>query len=158
MIYHSDIMAGIKLNWTMKDLDDMVSRGTLRGYTVISDEKKLESMLSPQPPKGKEKRSKYGSRKVEYNGIVFDSEKECKRYKDLLLMIKAGDIGLLRLQVPYELNEGGSHSLKYIADFVYVDAKTGITVVEDAKGFRTVEYRKKKRLMKKIHGIDIHEV
>ena len=104
------------------------------------------------------KKHKYGATKSEVNGIVFDSKKEANRYKELLLLLKAGAIGILQLQVPYELNEGGSHSLKYIADFVYVDAMTGQTIVEDAKGYRTKEYLKKKRLMKKVHNIKIKEV
>ena len=104
------------------------------------------------------KKHKYGSSKTEVNGIVFDSKKEANRYKELLILLKSGIIGLLELQVPYELNNGGSHSLKYIADFVYVDGKTGQKIVEDAKGFRTREYIKKRKLMLKVHGIKIKEV
>lgn len=70
---------------------------------------------------------------------------------------KQGLIGLLEMQVPFELNPGGTHSLKYIADFVYYDSLTGERVVEDAKGFRTREYLKKRRLMKKVLGIEIKE-
>lgn len=106
-------------------------------------------------PKAK---SKYGNQKQEVDGILFDSAREAKRYKELMLLLKAGVIGLLRRQVPYELNEGGSHSLKYIADFVYVESETGETVVEDSKGFRTREYIKKRKLMLKIHNIKIKEV
>ena len=89
--------------------------------------------------------------------IEFDSKKEAYRYKDLKLLLKSGEIGLLQLQVPYELNDGGTHSLKYIADFVYMDARTGQKVVEDCKGMRTTIYKKKKKLMKKIYGIKILE-
>ena len=103
------------------------------------------------------KKSKYGASKTECDGIVFDSKKEAERYKVLKLLLKAGAIGLLELQVPYELNEGGSHSLKYIADFVYVDAITGKSIVEDTKGFKTREYLKKKKLMLRVHGIKIKE-
>lgn len=97
-----------------------------------------------------------GAIPTEVNGITFDSRKEAKRYKELLLLLKAGEIGLLELQVPYQLNEGGTHSLKYIADFVYV-RKDGTKVVEDCKGFRTREYIKKRKLMLKIHNIKIYE-
>lgn len=107
---------------------------------------------------GKKKRSKYGNSKTEVDGEIFDSAKEADRYKDLVLLRKAGVIGLLRRQVEYELNPGGTHSLKYLADFVYVIRSTGVTVVEDVKGFRTREYKKKKRLMKKVHNIEIQEV
>lgn len=102
-------------------------------------------------------KSKYGNNKREVDGILFDSEKEAKRYGELKLMAKAGAIGLLELQVPFELNTGGTHSLKYIADFVYINGNTGDRIVEDCKGFRTREYKKKRRLMKKVHGIEIKE-
>jgi hypothetical protein len=88
--------------------------------------------------------------------IEFASIKEAKRYKELKLLLKAGEIGMLRLQVPFELNPGGSHSLKYIADFCYITYE-GIHIIEDCKGFRTREYLKKKRLMLKVHSIKIHE-
>lgn len=104
------------------------------------------------------KRSKYGNTRKEVDGIVFDSIKEANRYRELKLLLKAGAIGLLELQVPFELNQGGTHSLKYIADFVYLDALTGQKIVEDAKGHRTREYLKKRRLMLKIHNIKIKEV
>lgn len=103
------------------------------------------------------KKSKYRNTKTEVDGIVFDSKKEANRYKELKLLMKAGHIGLFERQKRYELNEGGTHSLAYIADFVYFDVATGKTIVEDTKGFKTKEYLKKKRLMKKIHGIIIFE-
>lgn len=106
----------------------------------------------------KPKRSKYGNSATEVDGIKFDSAREAKRYRELLLLLKAGIIGLLRMQVGYELNPGGTHSLKYIADFVYIITATGEEVVEDVKGWRTKEYRKKRRLMKKVYGIVIKEI
>jgi hypothetical protein len=105
----------------------------------------------------KKRKSKFGNNKKEIDGILFDSEREAKRYGELKLLRKAGEIGLIEIQVPFELNEGGTHSLKYIADFVYYNAKTGEKIVEDAKGFRTAIYKKKKRLMLKVHGIKIKE-
>ena len=105
----------------------------------------------------KKKKSKYNNNKIEVDGEVFDSEKEANRYQDLKKLLKVGEIGLLERQAEYQLNEGGVFSYLYIADFVYVEAKTGKTVVEDCKGFRTAEYLKKKRLMKKIYGIEILE-
>ena len=71
-------------------------------------------------------------------------------------MEKAGAISDLKTQVPFELNPGGTHSLKYIADFVYTE--NGKTIVCDAKGYKTREYKKKKRLMKQVHNIEIKEV
>ena len=103
------------------------------------------------------RKAKYGASKTDVDGIVFDSKKEANRYKELLTLRKAGEIGLLELQVAFELNQGGTHSVKYIADFVYLDCKTGLKVIEDTKGYRTSIYKKKKRLMKKVHGIIIKE-
>lgn len=88
---------------------------------------------------------------------MFHSTKEANRYSTLKILLKAGEIGFLELQVPYELNPGGEFSYKYIADFVYIDARTGDKIVEDCKGFRTAEYKKKRRLMKKVYGIEIKE-
>lgn len=110
-----------------------------------------------EEPETKPKKSKYGNKKTEVEGIVFDSQREANRYKQLKLMQKAGLIGLLELQIPFELNSGGTHSLRYIADFVYVDSRTGEKTVEDCKGMKTAVYLKKKRLMWKVYKIKIKE-
>lgn len=102
-------------------------------------------------------KSKYGNKKTEMNSIWFDSAKEAGRYAALLIMEKANLIKDLQLQVEFELNEGGTHSLKYIADFVYTDCKTEEVIVEDVKGFKKVLYKKKAKLMQKIYGITIKE-
>jgi hypothetical protein len=104
----------------------------------------------------KPKRSKYRNIKVtDEFGNEYDSRKEYNRYRELKLLLKAGEIGFLARQVEYELNKGGSHSLVYRADFVYTDAKTGQVVVEDCKGFETKEFKKKEKLMKKIYAITV---
>ena len=91
------------------------------------------------------------------DGIRFDSKKEAARYGQLKIRLKLGEIGLLELQKEFELNPGGKFSYKYFADFVYIDARTGERIVEDCKGARTVVYKKKKKLMKKLYGIEIKE-
>lgn len=104
------------------------------------------------------KKSKYNNTKTEVDGIVFDSMKEANRYKELRLLLKVGEIGLLKRQVEYELNPGGTYSLKYVSDFEYIITATGEHIVEDTKGFLTKVYKKKRRLMKKVHGIKIIEI
>jgi hypothetical protein len=106
----------------------------------------------------KKKRSKYSNVKVETEDGVFDSKKEAKRFRVLRKRLKKGEIGQLARQVEYELNAGGSHSMIYKADFVYIETATGLTIVEDVKGFRTAVYEKKKRLMKKLFKIEITEI
>ncbi|WP_410951243.1 DUF1064 domain-containing protein [Pseudomonas sp. S1(2024)] len=112
--------------------------------------------LNSQAAKGKK------GRNGKFNAIVittsegrFDSKMEYQRYLNLKLMLRAGEITDLQRQVPYELTAGGIHICTYVADFVY--KKQDVTVVEDVKGFRTQEYRLKRRLMRDILGIEILE-
>jgi hypothetical protein len=102
------------------------------------------------------KKSKYNNVKVEFDGYTFDSIRERNYYVLLRARETAGEITELRLQVGYELNEGGSHSLKYYADFTYLE--NGELKTVDVKGFRTAVYKKKRKLMKEVHGIEIIEV
>lgn len=110
-------------------------------------------------------RTKFGNRKVHYDGMVFDSKKECQRYIELTLLQRAGHIRNLRRQVEYGLippqrGEDGKvieKECKYVADFVYYDNDTGCEVVEDSKGLRTRDYIIKRKLMLYLHGIRILE-
>ena len=113
------------------------------------------------------------------DGNVFDSGKEARRWEQLLLLQKAGKITELRRQVAYELIpaqyetypryskkgdrlKDGQRLLErkvdYVADFVYTDAETGQTIVEDSKGMRTKDYILKRKLMLAVHSIRIKEV
>lgn len=110
--------------------------------------------------------NKYHSKKVECDGILFDSRKEARRYRELKLLEKAGQIRGLRLQVPFELipaqrDENGKvieRAVTYRADFLYTDLETYQTVVEDTKGIKTKDYIIKRKLMLHIHKIRIKEV
>lgn len=110
--------------------------------------------------------SKYHAKKVVADGQTFDSKKEYTEWLKLELKQKNGEIRDLHRQVRFELipkqvDEDGKcleRACTYIADFVFEDCKTGETVIVDAKGFRTPEYRIKKKLMLWLHGIKIKEV
>lgn len=125
-------------------------------------------------------RSKYGNLKVTRDGMTFDSVKEYRRFCELRLLERAGEVAGLRRQVKFILipaqrefcNEIYAKGKKkgcfkpgklleqecsYIADFVYTD-KDGRQVVEDTKGFKTPEYIIKRKLMLYVHGIRIREV
>lgn len=105
--------------------------------------------------------NKYHSKKTVVDGIQFDSAKEAKRYTKLRDMEEAGEIQGLRLQVPFEILpsfecDGVKYrGMKYIADFVYF--RDGKQVVEDTKGWKTAEYRMKKKLMAYMNHINIEE-
>lgn len=121
-------------------------------------------------------RSKYGNKKAQHDGIIFDSRRERNRYIILSALQRAGEISDLRMQVTYELlpaiyemeekqlktkvkmvQRCAQRAVHYIADFVYKD-KEGNEVVEDTKGMRTKEYLLKKKMMRALLGIQIKEV
>lgn len=101
---------------------------------------------------------KYHNRKTNVGGMVFDSIKEAKRFKELVLLERAGVIQRLQRQVKYELIPkcGKERACFYIADFVYIE--DGKTIVEDVKGYRTQVYKLKKKLMNWKYDIQIREV
>lgn len=105
-------------------------------------------------------RGKYHNQRCYVDGEKFDSQKEAERYFSLKLLEKAGQIRNLRRQVKYEIAINGVKICSYIADCVYDDLRTGLTIVEDVKSLPTMtkDYRLKKKLMKAVHGIDISEV
>jgi len=114
-------------------------------------------------------RSKYGNRKITYNGETYDSVKEYRRHDELKLLQRAGKISGLERQVRFELIPSQKdpdtkkvllRGVNYVADFVYV--KDGERIVEDVKGFKGggayAVFTLKKKLMLYIHGILIDEV
>ena len=94
-----------------------------------------------------------------HDGKSFQSKLERNRYEELAQLQKVGDITELATQVPYRMVVNGSLICTYEADFTYYDSK-GRFVVEDAKSTatKTPTYNIKKKLLKALYGIDIHEV
>ncbi len=108
--------------------------------------------------------NKFKNKKTKVDGIVFDSQKEAKRYLELKMLLKTGEISELKLQPIYilqdkfKLNGKTIRDIKYIADFEYLDNATGKTVIEDVKGIKTDVYKLKKKLFQKKYGKDINEI
>lgn len=113
------------------------------------------------------KAGKYRNEKTAVNGVKFDSKKEAKHYQNLKVLEMIGEISELQTQVKFSLipsqYEGIGKSRRcierecsYIADFTFL--RNGKLVVQDAKGFRTPEYRIKKKLLLQVHGIQIEEI
>ena len=108
-------------------------------------------------------KSKYGAVRVRtVDGIEHDSKKEAARWQELNLMLRARLIEDLQRQVRFEVipKQEGERPCTYIADFVYIDRKTGEKIVEDVKSpaTRTEAYRIKRKLMLLVHGIRIREI
>lgn len=108
--------------------------------------------------------SKYHSRKVTVDGITFDSKKEARKYQELKLLKRAGEIKDFELQPEFVLLEGfrdmngvWHRPIKYRADFRVIN-NDGSEVIIDTKGHRTREYQiKKKMLLYQYPGIKFVE-
>lgn len=105
-------------------------------------------------------KAKYKNKKTIVDGEVFDSQKEARRFKQLKILEGQGLIQNLQRQVRYELipKQKGERACNYFADFVYTDIANDELVVEDVKGFRTPEYKIKRKLMLYIYGLRIKEI
>lgn len=112
--------------------------------------------------------------------LRFDSQKEARRYDELMTLLMAGEIMNLRLQPQFTLQEAYTtpegervRAIRYQADFSYlrrgkllVDFSNGekgyswTPVVEDVKSraTRTRVYLTKKKLMQERFNITIQEV
>ena len=121
--------------------------------------------------------NKYGNKKITVGNETFDSGKEYRRFCELKLLQRGKKISDLRRQVKFvliptqyekfprysqktgkRLKDGIrtlEQELSYVADFVYM--QDGKQIVEDVKGFKTPEYRIKKKLLLWVHGIQIKE-
>lgn len=104
------------------------------------------------------KRSKYNAVKVTIDGFTFDSKKEARRYSELKLLERAGEIANLELQPLFPCIVNGKKVCAYIADFAYLN-NDGVRIVEDVKGFKTSIYRLKKKLVEALHhNVKITEI
>lgn len=121
------------------------------------------SKLGEKPKQSIPKKNKMHNVKTEIGGVTFDSKREARRYEELMLLLRAGEISDLRLQVNFTLQEGFTtpegervRPMVYKADFTYW--QNGKYVVEDSKGQRTRVYLDKKKRMLDKFGIKIQEV
>jgi len=94
------------------------------------------------------------------DGITFDSKGEMKRYLDLKLAQKAGEIKDLQLQYEFPVQIDGKHYCTYTADFSYIEARTGKAIYEDTKSTGTAKdpaYRLRKKAAELYYGVKITE-
>ena len=130
----------------------------LREYekrTGLGERGKTNQTAAPADQKPK-KRSKYGNRRTEYAGRVFDSAHEAEAFRQLDFRVRAGELRGVVCQQAFRLPGG----VKYVADFVVLK-NDGTYDVVDAKSEATRKdkaYRLKRRQMKEVLGIEIVEV
>ena len=93
------------------------------------------------------KQSKYGNKKTEYNGVMFDSKKEAEYCATLDILKKASKkedrVTSYERQVPFQITLNKKKICKYFADFkvLYADGREEII---DVKGVKTDVYKIKK--------------
>ena len=100
--------------------------------------------------------NKFGAIATTVDGIRFDSLKEARRWGELRLMERAGEIRNLRRQVRIALEgrdgpvkfQPSGRSAFYVADFVYEDRRLNwAEVIEDSKGHQTPEFKLKRAVL-----------
>lgn len=98
---------------------------------------------------------KYHAIKTEYKGVIYDSKFEAHKAFQLDMLQRAGLIKDVQRQVKFTLQDGFVNNkgekirpITYIADFVYIDVKTGEKIVLDTKSpaTRTQVYMLKKKM------------
>lgn len=106
------------------------------------------------------RRSKYGNKRTETaDGTTHASGKQARRWAELRLLQRAGEISDLRREVSFDLIAYGVHITTYRADHVYT--QDGAEVVEDVKSEITAEhpvYKIKRALMKACLSIEVREI
>lgn len=140
----------MSLRMTEEEYADLMRRRRATGTSSVP-------LCGPPSPKGKAKRAKYGNRRVEVDGMKFDSKHEVQTYMMLMERYMAGELKCVLRQVPFDLPGG----IRYYADFVTIRPDMSIEAVIDAKSEATKKnrvYINKKKQMKAIWGIEIVEV
>lgn len=109
--------------------------------------------------------NKYHARKVEIDGETFDSQAECRRWCELKLLERAGQISRLERQVKLALHFNGTpvkirskgfpngRACKYTADFAYFE--NNVRVFEDYKGKDTEASRLRRAVVEAIYNVEI---
>jgi len=143
----------------------------LKGFSPDAQQQITKQLLAQG--KKPEKASKMRNIPDTRGNIKFQSRKEARRYDELMLLLKAGDIKDLKLQQDCTLQEAYTtpegkrvRAIRYVADFTYYRRTAPDTygyehwvyVVEDAKGRRLETYKIKKKMFREKMGFDITEV
>lgn len=99
------------------------------------------------------KKSKYNNVITEVDGIKFRSKAEARRYGELKLLMRAGEVRFFTRQNVFGLPGG----VKYLIDFI-VWWEDGSHTFEDVKGFKTATYRDKKKMVEALYPVKITEI
>lgn len=101
------------------------------------------------------KKSKYNAKKVEYNGLTFDSKLELTIWQYLEQLAKNGEISNLDRQVKFEVLPKNNlyRAVIYVADFVF--EYRNVKIFADAKGMILPEFKLKQKMFYAKYGTPI---
>lgn len=99
------------------------------------------------------RKHKYNAKPVIIDGIKFASTKEGKRYSELNLLRKSGEVNFFFMQTPIQL----PGNVRYFLDFL-IFWKDGSYTFEDVKGRDTPTSKVKRKIVEDIYNIKIEEV
>lgn len=99
-------------------------------------------------------RSKYGAKRTEYNGIIYDSKFEASVAQELDMRKAAGEIAGWERQYRVEIpiyNKAGDvvHTVKHKVDF-RLHLHDGSYELLEAKGLELSDYKQRRRLLEMI--------
>jgi hypothetical protein len=104
--------------------------------------------------------SRFPAKRTTVDGITFDSKREAKRYGELRLLERAGEIVLLNVQPAFPVEINGKPLCTYTADFAYFDVRKQERVIEDVKSSGTrkdTAYRLRKKAAELFYGFTVTE-
>lgn len=139
-----------RISVTEDELRALLKRPLVRGVSGA----RVMAALTVRSPKP----HKYGAKRVSVDGHTFPSLLEARWYTALKWQALGGLITEPLLQVPFSLGKHYGKDRAYVADFVFVDLRTGALTVADAKGAVTTEYERKKQTFEELYGLTITEL
>ena len=107
-------------------------------------------------PPVRKPRNKFGAQAVTIDGHRFPSKREGAYYVQLCLRLKAGDLQGFCIQPRFPLPGG----VWYVSDYVIWenDGRVRVVDVKGGKATMTPMYRRNKKQMRAVHGIELEEV
>ena len=102
--------------------------------------------------------NKFGAIATVEDGRRIDSKAERKYLAGLRVRLRAGEIYALACQPEFPLIVNGQFIGKYTADFAFWDAREDRFRVIDVKGVETREFKRAKKHVKALYGIEVEVV
>lgn len=128
-------------------------RLTEEEYQKILQKRRSQEAASKKTEKPKhnfQKKHKYNAKKTERGPFKFDSQKEAKRYDQLLLLKESGEVLFFLRQAPFHL----PGNVTYRVDFIvfWSDGRVGF---EDVKGYDTPMSKIKRKIVESVYPVTI---